>query len=174
MALARSLERYLIQSGVDYEIMNHRPTHLSLESAHVSGVPVAYFAKGVVLGDERGYLLAVTPADHRVRLGALHRQLGRELGLATEDQVRELFSDCAPGAVPPLGQVYGLEVIVDDALNDRPEIYFEAGDHRELIRVSGRDFQRLLPGAFHGSISEPGTEHAGPKQSMRALTGETR
>lgn len=158
MALAQSLENYLNACGIPYEVIPHRPTHLSLGSAHASHIPPDRFAKAVVLADEQGYLMAVTPADHRLRLGVLHQRLGRRLGLATKEELRRLFKDCDPGAVPPLGPLYGLEVIVDEALDARPEIYFEAGNHRDVIRVSGQDFRRLLPDAERGAISAPGAE----------------
>ena len=66
--------------------------------------------------------------------------------------------DCATGAIPPLGPVYGLDVIVDHSLMGQPEIYFEGGDHRELICVAGRDFPRLLPNALYGTFSSRGGE----------------
>lgn len=153
MALALLLERYLIKSGIRYGVMAHRPTKYSMATAHAACVPAERLAKSVVLRDEQGYLVAVAPASHRVRLGWLHMQLRRPLGLATESELRPLFIDCEAGAIPPLGQVYGLDVIVDDALIGQPEIYFEGGDHQELIQVAGADFQRLLPNALHGCFS---------------------
>ena len=163
MALAPSLEHYLTEHGVRYQVMPHRPTHLSLESAHVSHVPADRVAKAVVLGDEQGYVMAVTPADHRLHLGALHHRLGRRLGLATEDDLRRLFGDCDPGAVPPLGPLYGLA-----------EVYFEAGNHRDLVRVSGEDFRRLLPDAIHAAISSPRAASFAEHAIHGPTTGERR
>ena len=153
MALPLSLERYLIKTGIRYGVIIHRPTKYSIATAHAACVPAGRLAKSVVLRDEQGYLIAVVPASHRLRLGWLHVQLRRELGLATESELTALFIDCELGAIPPLGPLYGLDVIVDDVLSEQPEIYFEGGDHRELIKVAGADFDRLLPNAMHGRIS---------------------
>ena len=155
MALANSLVRYLIRNGVSYEVVAHQPTACSAATAHVARVPCGRVAKSVVLKDELGYLLAVLPASNRVQLGRLHQQLRRAIGLATEGELQALFWDCAPGAVPPLGPVYGLEVVVDDSLLTLPCVYFEGGDHLELVKVKGNDFQRLLSGAWHGRFSAP-------------------
>ncbi len=155
MALANSLVRYLIRNGVSYEVVAHQPTRCSTATAHEARVPCSRVAKSVLLKDDEGYLLAVLPASNRLQLGRLHRQLRRTIGLATEGELRGLFADCAPGAVPPLGPVYGLEVIVDDSLLALPCVYFEGGDHLELVKVNGDDFQRLLPGARHGCFSAP-------------------
>jgi len=133
--------------------MSHPPTQFSMATARAAGISARRLAKSVVLCDERGYLVAVVPATHRLRLENLRAQLKRPLGLARESELPPLFKDCALGAVPPLGQVYGLEVIVDDSLIGQPEVYFEGGDHQELLHVDGADFQRLLSNAKHGRFS---------------------
>lgn len=153
MAMANSIEQYLIKNRIPYDVMTHAPTEYSMATAQAAGVPADCLAKSVVLCDERGYLVAVIPATHHLHLGRLRRQLARTVRLATEAEMHSLFSDCIGGAVPPLGSAYGLDVIVDDSLNDQAEIFFEGGDHQELIHVSGGDFQRMLPDAMHGRFS---------------------
>jgi Ala-tRNA(Pro) deacylase len=88
-----------------------------------------------------------------VDLGAVHRQLNRRLGLATDHELAHLFKDCEPGAVPPLGRAYGIETIVDESLNDAQDVYFEGGDHVALVRVTGKDFLRLMADAPRGEFS---------------------
>jgi Ala-tRNA(Pro) deacylase len=153
MAVAISLERYLIKNRIRYDVMLHQPTQHSMATAHAAGVPAGRLAKSVVLCDELDFLVAVVPATHSLQLGRLRMQLARAVRLATEAEILSLFSDCAGGAIPPVGPAYGLEVIIDDSLNEQPEIFFEGGDHQELIRVAGADFQRLLPNALHGRFS---------------------
>lgn len=77
----------------------------------------------------------------------LNDLLGRNLEMVEEDEIRRLFPDCDSGGIPPVGAAYKLEVALDTQLCDEPDIYFEAGDHVELIRVGGTDFQTLLEGA---------------------------
>ena len=86
-------------------------------------------------------------------LGCRSRRLGRSLEIVPENRVAPLFKDCDIGAIPPLGTAYGMETILDDSLVGQPEIYFEAGDHEELIRVGGEEFLRLLGEARHGQFS---------------------
>jgi Ala-tRNA(Pro) deacylase len=88
-----------------------------------------------------------------VDLGAVHRQLDRELGLATDRELVELFKDCEPGAWPPLGPAYGIDTILDQSLVEATDIYFEAGDHRALVHLSGGDFIKLMANALRGQIS---------------------
>ena len=77
----------------------------------------------------------------------------RNLGLATESELAGLFQDCAPGAIPPIGPAYGIETLVDESLLQMDDVYFEAGDHEELIHLSGKQFRELLAGARHGRYS---------------------
>jgi len=161
MAMAISLQRYLVKNHIPYDVMTHTPTQYSMATAQAAGVPAGALAKSVVLRDEQSFLVAVVPATHNLQLGRLRRQLARPVRLATEEEVQSLFADCAVGAIPPLGPAYGLEVIVDDSLTDNPEIFFEGGDHQALIHVAGADFQRLLPNAVHGRFSRMrSTAHA--------------
>jgi len=90
MAMAVSLEQYLIKNRVRYDIMTHPLTEYSMVTAQVTGVPADCLAKSVVLCDEHGYLIAVVPATHRLQLGQLRRQLARLLSLATESEIQSL------------------------------------------------------------------------------------
>jgi Ala-tRNA(Pro) deacylase len=153
MTIAASVENYLTQAGVRYDVIPHHHTSTSAFSAQAAHVPGERLAKCVMLEDDRGYLMAVLPATRKVDLGALHRALGRELGLATESELTGLFSDCEPGALPPLGRAYGIETIVDNSLVSAQDVYFESGDHCALLHVSGNDFLRLMGDAPREKIS---------------------
>ena len=150
MAIATTLKQYLRENRIDYEVVPHAHTITSKSTAQAAKIPVEKLAKSVVFEDEDGYLMAVIPATHHIEIGQLSRQLGRRLGLATEQELASLFSDCELGAIPPIGKEYGIDVILDDRLNDYPDVYFEAGDHRDVIHVQGADFARMMQGAKHG------------------------
>ena len=153
MSIAASVEDYLAREGVPYGTILHERTRDSTHSAQAAHVPGDRLAKCVILEDDNGSLMAVAPATHKVDLGALHRHLNRNLGLATDRELFELFKDCEPGALPPLGLVYGIDTILDESLLDSPDIYFEAGDHRALVHTSGGDFLKLMADAPRGQIS---------------------
>jgi Ala-tRNA(Pro) deacylase len=153
MAMSITLREYLEREGVEYKLLQHPYTSTSMETAEESHVPGDQLAKGVVLEDENGYLVAVVPATHRVELTELQQQLKRHLSLATEHELGDLFDDCEIGAVPPLGEAYGYEVIVDDSLVNASDVYFEAGDHTDIVHVSGDDFRDLMTNVRHGHFS---------------------
>jgi len=147
MAISNTLKRYLDSSGIAYETVKHPFSTSSqkiAELAHVSGLRLA---KGVLLRDGLGYLLAVLPSPLHVEVDTLNQQLDRNLELVEEADIAQLFPDCDVGAIPPVGVAYAIEVALDIQLCNEPDIYFEAGNHVELIRVGGTDFQTLLKGA---------------------------
>ena len=149
MTMPMTVEKYLNDHQVPYDICSHPHTATTMRSAAAADVPAHQLAKAVVLQDEVGYLMAVLPGDYRVRFGQLREATGRRVGLATEQEIGGLFTDCELGAIPPLGEAYGMETVVDDALTDSSEIYFEAGSHEELIHMKLRDFMGLQADAMH-------------------------
>ena len=154
MSVARTVDRALKRHDVDHEILRHPHAATSsrvAEAAHVHGDRVA---KGVVLKDDVGYVLAVLPATHRLLPEVINSRLHRRLGLASEKDVACLFGDCQPGAVPALGLAYGIPTIVDSTLREQSDIYLEAGDHEELVHISERSFERLMDGAQYLRFSQ--------------------
>jgi Ala-tRNA(Pro) deacylase len=154
MAIALTVSKRLAEYDVPYDVMGHTHTATSAESASVAHVPGKLLAKSVVLEDGEGYLMVVLPASRRLDLGELQRQLNRSLELASEYELGNLFSDCEIGALPAIGPAYGMETLVDDAIAEQPEIYFEAGDHEQLIHVSAEVFETLMGETIrHGNFS---------------------
>ena len=157
MSLAHTLETYLSERGARYTVEHHSASKTSLDTARNACIDEESLAKSVVLEDDRGFVLAVLPASRRLEIGRVRRILGRALRISREYDMVELFPDCAIGAVPPLGSAYGLATVVDASLEDRDEIFFEAGDHETLVRMDGGQFLGLLATA---SVAEIATERA--------------
>ena len=108
MAIALTLQKYLAAKNVHYDLMTHKPTRSSVRTAEACRVSYDRVAKAVLLRDETGYSLAILPASHHISFPELRSQLGDDVGLATEREAAELFQDCAPGALPAVGECYGL------------------------------------------------------------------
>jgi Ala-tRNA(Pro) deacylase len=156
MSMAMKLADYLRAHPVKFDVLTHPHTGNSMQSAEAMNVPPGCLAKAVILEDENARMvMAVLPASCKLKLSDLRNRTGRMLRLATEAELRERFADCEPGAVPPIGQAYGMETIVDDRLMMQPEVYFEAGDHETMVRVKTSDFVGLLEGAPHMTFSAP-------------------
>ncbi len=153
MTIAPKLRQYLDEVKADYDLVEHQPTKSSLETAAASSVPAEQVAKAVLLDTDDDYLLAVLPSDRKVELSELRSELGHKPRLASEEEIKSLFDDCDVGALPPAG--YGVKAIVDDAIEQQSDVYFEAGDHASLVHMSRDEFSRVMRGARHGQFSEP-------------------
>ena len=154
MSIAKRLKWYLGARNVEYAVLSHEPTRSSLDSAKAAHIPSGRLAKCVLLEDERGYLLAIVPASRRIDLDAIEKQLHRHLELASEAELRLLFPDCELGAIPPAGAAYNIPTLIDDALSKMPDVFLEAGDHEQLIHMSGSAFRHLLLNSPHGHIAQ--------------------
>lgn len=158
MPIAYTVQKYLEQQQVPFEVVTHPHSVSSLRTADQAHVQPSALAKAVLVEDDLDhsrFLMAVVPASHRVQLDKLALRAGRPVHLATEEDAAGLFADCEAGAIPPLGPAYGVDTIWEDSLMEQPELYFEAGDHEHLVRLKAKDFIRLLPDSPHGQFSRP-------------------
>ncbi len=153
MPVAKTVMSYLQSRQIPYTVVPHRRTVSTRETAQAAHVSPERMAKAVVFWDRHGYLMAVLPGDRHVGVEMLSSKLGRNLALADESRIAPVFEDCDLGAIPPIGPAYGMETIVDDGLVGLPEVYFEAGDHEDLICVDGEQFLQMLKQAGHGQFS---------------------
>lgn len=167
MPINPKLLAYLTAAGARYQVFPHRLEYTSQEVAEASHVAGRELIKTVVFKDEcSSYLVAALPACSCVDLERLARFSGHgRLELASEHELRLLFPDCSIGCGPPFGQVYGISVIVDPCLLESDEIYFQAGSHREVVRMSRDEFLRVAhpqraAGCFHATLPARESHHA--------------
>src|SRR5919198_5174013 len=85
MALAPTLQKHLDQN-VTYEVITHDPTMSSTHTAQACHVSGDCLAKAVVLRRNGGYMLAVLPASHRIRMADLRMRLGDDVEFAPESE----------------------------------------------------------------------------------------
>jgi Ala-tRNA(Pro) deacylase len=155
MSLANRVRWYLDHHGIDYEVVHHELAETSLEAGLKAHVPPGRVAKGVLLEDVHGYVLAILPAACRLQFDAIEDVLDRRLELATEPEIGEVFPDCAHGAVPATGRAYNVPMLVDESLLRLPDLYFEGGDHEDFVHVEHDAFEQLVGDAWHGRIGKP-------------------
>lgn len=153
MDIAPTLVKQLASLGISYDIIHHHHSSSSLDVAHSAHIPAAKMVKPVILEDDRGYVMALLPADQHLRIRELSMHLNRDMDLATESQFAKLFADCEPGAIPPIGEAYGMQTVVDEQLDDCSDVYLEAGNHTAVLHLSGSSLRKLMAHSHHASIS---------------------
>ena len=141
MAVTQNVQEFLRQSNVGYSVFPHLPAFSAQEEAAVTHIPGRDWAKPVVFFADGEPIQAVVPADLVVDVDQLLALTGAErIRLATEEELSELYPDCEPGAMPPLGPLYNQSVFVDIALAAEPQIVFNGGTHADAVCMRYDDF----------------------------------
>lgn len=145
MVVAQKLKAFLDENKVAYHVLKHHERFTSPEIAQALHVPGQELAKVVILDADGKLVMAVLPSNVLVNLDAFARAMGASKArLASEEEFKGAFPDCEVGAMPPFGNLYGLDVYVDSLLTQDREIVFEAGNHQEAIKMAYEDFARLV------------------------------
>lgn len=156
MTITKRLKDFLEANGVPYTHCTHRLAYTAQGVAAAQHVKGREMAKTVILRGDGKFFMAVLPASSKVDVEALHDALPYpQIRLATEYEFAVLFPDCEVGAMAPFGNLYSLEVFVDTALAEDEEIVFNAGSHVDTIRMSYRDFERLVHPVVLSMIRQP-------------------
>lgn len=141
----RKLKDFLDREGIKCVSVVHSPAYTAQEvaqSAHVTG---REFAKTVIVKLDGEMAMAVLPANRKIVLQDLREVTGSDqVRFATEEEFKQRFPECETGAMPPFGNLYGMEVYLAETLTQNEEIAFNAGTHTETIRLPYRDFARLV------------------------------
>lgn len=139
------LKSFLDKQRVKYITITHSPAYTSQEIAATAHVPGKHLAKTVVVKVDGKMAMAVLPATKHVHFGPLKHALDAgEVELATESEFRERFPECEVGAMPPFGNLYDMDVLVEESLTKDKEITFNAGSHTELVKMAYEDFERTV------------------------------
>ena len=159
MSIAPRIEAHLSRIGIPYELVEHPQTFSSLDSAKSAHIPADQMAKSVITHDGENYRACVIPASHRLIIPWLNDHMDGNYRLVEEEELQTLFDDCSFGAIPALGQVYGMPVIWDQSLLKMDDIYFESGDHKSLIHLDHGSFMQLMGLQENDVISCPISEY---------------
>ncbi|MFQ5568052.1 MAG: aminoacyl-tRNA deacylase [Rhodothermales bacterium] len=150
----QKLKSFLDRFDIKYLTITHSRAYTALEVAASAHIPGKEMAKTVMIKIEGKMAMAVLPASYQVDFELLREAIGADLvELASEEEFGSLFPECELGAMPPFGNLYGMDVYVAESLAEDEEIAFNAGSHTELIKLAYADFARLVnPTILHFSL----------------------
>lgn len=141
----KRLKEFLDANNIQYTVISHSRSFTSQEtaaSAHISGKELA---KTIMVKIDGKMAMAVLPASDNIDLNILKKITGSNIvELANEREFKDMFPECEIGAMPPFGNLYGMDVFVSERLAEDEKIAFNAGSHRELLKMAYKDFERLV------------------------------
>lgn len=144
MSLKLRVKDFLDEKHIHYATMQHPTAYTAQELAHMMHISGKLFAKTVVLKADGKYVMAVLPATHKVNFNLFKKIVkANNIELAHEEEFDKLFPQCETGAMPPLGEMFEMETYVDKTLAEDDEIYFNASNHFEAIRMKYKEFEKL-------------------------------
>ena len=144
MEIPKQLIDCLDGNKVSYEVLHHPEAVTAQRIAQAEHVKGRHHAKVVMVKSGDQHLMMVLPADHQIDLEKVEKAIGKAVSLDNEQEFKTLFSDCAIGAMPPFGNLYGLPTYVEQSLAEQDYIVFEAGTHTDAIKMSYRDYERIV------------------------------
>jgi Ala-tRNA(Pro) deacylase len=141
----KRLKDALDAQGIKYMLISHSPAYTAQEIAASAHIPGKEMAKTVIVRVDGRLMMVLLPASRQIDFQRLQEGLSATTAeLASEEEFKGLCPDCELGAMPPFGPLYGVQVVVDGALALDEEIYFNAGSHRELLKMSFADFAKSV------------------------------
>lgn len=146
---AEMLKKFLDDNDIKYISIMHSLAFTSTDIARQAHIPSKKMAKTVILNIDGKLSMAVVPANSKVNLQSLQNTLNsNSVGLACESEFTQNFPDCEVGAMPPFGNLYDMDVYVDERLTSDQQIAFNAGSHLEIIQMDYQDFESLVKPQF--------------------------
>jgi Ala-tRNA(Pro) deacylase len=142
--IVKKLRDYLDSHHVKYVIISHSLAYTAQDVAAYAHIPGKEMAKTVMVKVDGKLMMAVLPASYHIQFNELKAAMrAKDVELANEREFRDLFPECEVGAMPPFGDLFGVDMLVAQSLTEDEEIAFNAGSHRELVRMAYEDYEKL-------------------------------
>lgn len=141
----KRLKKFLDEHNVKYELLRHSPAYTAQEIAATAHIPGKDLVKTVIVKLDGKLAMLVCSANKMINFEKLKKVANaKHVELASEYEFQDRFADCEVGAMPPMGNLFDMDVYVDDSLLEDEKIAFNAGNHSELVRMRYEDWAKLV------------------------------
>lgn len=156
MPLLEKLRIFLEENHAEYSHTVHSLAYTAREVASAEHLPAREVAKTVIVHGDNGYHMLVLPSNKLVDFQEIRMALGfTHARMVPETELTRLFPDCELGAMPPVGNLYGMPVYLDSGLAGEDMITFNAGTHRDVVHMRTGEFRRLVRPTIVSLAREP-------------------
>ncbi|MCZ6775176.1 MAG: YbaK/EbsC family protein [Ignavibacteria bacterium] len=143
--ILRKLREFLDSNNIKFVVISHSQAFRAQEVAASAHIPGKELAKTVMAKIDGKMTMVVLPASYKIDFSLFKEVTGAtNVELASEEEFKDLFPECDVGAMPPFGNLFGMEVLAAEALAEDDEIAFNAGTHKELVKMAYKDFEKLV------------------------------
>jgi len=142
---AKKLVEFLEKNKTKYKTIKHDLAYTAPEIAQKAHIKGQDFAKTVMVRIDGKLAMAVLRGNDLLDLNQLKKLCkASNVEVVKESEFQKAFPDCEVGAMPPFGNLYNMNVYVDEELSKDQKIAFNAGNHKELCLLSYSDWERLV------------------------------
>ena len=168
--IATSLLRYLERYRLPYRKHSHLTCMDGGRPTDEYSPPAEQMLQCALFSDGAKTFQFITFVNKVVTTSALELVVGKALTKLSTKQTNKIFFDCEPGAVPPLGERYGMQCLIDREVKQAERVFFSSGCLSTMVELSQCAFKALFE--FPLYVSEPGavstaigllTQNAGTK-----------
>ena len=139
------LREFLDKKHIEYITITHSAAFTAQGIAALTHIPGQELAKTVIVNIDDALAMVVLPASLHVDLNLLREVTGaKSVTISPEKDFEHCFPGCEVGAMPPFGNLYDMTVYADEALTVDKQIAFNAGSHYELIKMSYKDYAKIV------------------------------
>lgn len=143
--LLTKLKELLDKEKIKYLTITHAPAYTAQETAQSAHITGREMAKPVIVKIDGKMKMVVIPATSKLNLNSIKDFThSKNVELANEFEFGSFFSDCELGAMPPFGNLFGIEVLIEESLAKNEQIAFNGGTHTELIKLDYKDYEKLV------------------------------
>ncbi|MCK5639748.1 MAG: HDOD domain-containing protein [Gammaproteobacteria bacterium] len=151
--IPKTVATYLATSHTPYQIRRGQAAASMVDTAISLGIAPNKLIQGTVLKCGSAYLMAIYPANAELDIESINRRAKREFKLCTGAELKDVFPNCEPSALPPVSQAYGVHAILDQSIYQLKDVFFSSGKAGVFCSSLGRDFIDLHVDSWHGDIT---------------------
>lgn len=140
MLIAASLKQLLERHKLAYRVLQHKRVSNVIVAASLLNIELKNVLHVQVLNDQHGEVLVVHPVGRKIDFARCQQFLKRNLNALPAIEVNRIFNDCEADSWPAVGQIYNLDIIIDQSLQHLDQVYFASGSHTAMIQMSIEDF----------------------------------
>ncbi len=140
--------KFLDSKQAKYRVINHSPAGSALEYEQIVGTKLEQQLKALFveyrIGVEVKYAICVVPGNSKLDLNKVRAYFQANVAqLASKEKLLEL-TGLTFGIVPPLGEIYNLETVVDWEALQEEELCFNAGSLEKSVFIPRAEYQKLV------------------------------
>lgn len=156
MTIKAKVKDYLDKNNVSYEALSHAEVFSTIDEAKALGISANEIVKNLIIKVKDKEVFAVIPGGHRIDMYKLRDVVGsKHARLITEDEMAKDYPDYEIGAVPPLGELFGVKVYLDKQLIHHDTVIFCGGTHTDSIKMKSQDYVNLVKPEIVDLVQEP-------------------